>query len=85
MIVVYLGPNCDNIMLEGQVDSTKRVNILYDDVERYYHVIAKLTVPCLKGTCVKGATNHVQALSGTPETRRVGTVWPAPSANSLKF
>jgi len=31
------------IMYEGQVDSTKRLNILYEDGERHYHVIAKLT------------------------------------------
>ena len=30
-------------MFEGQVDSTKRLNILYDGVERHYHVIVKLT------------------------------------------
>jgi len=30
-------------MFEGQVDSVKRLNILYDYVERHYHVIAKLT------------------------------------------
>jgi len=30
-------------MFEGQVDSTKRLNILYDDVERHYHVITSLT------------------------------------------
>ena len=54
MIVVYLGPNCDNIMLEGQVDSTKSVNILYDDVERYYHVIAKLTGAMSKRYVCKG-------------------------------
>jgi len=30
-------------MFEGQVDSAKKLNILYDDVERYYHMIIKLT------------------------------------------
>jgi len=30
-------------MLEGQVDPSKRNNLLYDDVERHYYVIAKLT------------------------------------------
>ena len=28
-------------MFEGQVESTKRLNLLYDDVERYYHVTTK--------------------------------------------
>ena len=42
-IVVYHGLNCDNIMFEGQVDSIERLNILYDNVERHYNVIIKLT------------------------------------------
>jgi len=29
-------------MFEEQVDSSKRINLLYYDVERHYHVIAKL-------------------------------------------
>ena len=31
------------MLFEGQVASTKSLNILYDDVERHYHVIAKFT------------------------------------------
>jgi hypothetical protein len=42
-IVVYRGPNCDNIMFEGTVESPKRLNLLYDDVQRHYHVITSLT------------------------------------------
>ena len=42
-IVVYQGLNCDNIMFEEQVDSAKRLNILYDDIEETYHVITNLT------------------------------------------
>ena len=42
-IVVYHGLNCDNIMFEGKVDTAKRLNTIYDDVERYYHVITNLT------------------------------------------
>ena len=30
-------------MFEGQVDSHKRINLLYDDVERHYHVIVNIT------------------------------------------
>jgi len=30
-------------MFEGQVDSVKRINLIYDDVERHYHVIINLT------------------------------------------
>ena len=40
-IVVYQGLRCDEIMFEGQVDSSKHINLLYD--ERHYHVIASLT------------------------------------------
>ena len=31
------------MMFEGQVDSSKHINLLYDEVERHYHVIASLT------------------------------------------
>jgi phosphoribosylanthranilate isomerase len=31
-IVLYGGLNCDNIIFEGQVESPKRLNLLYDDV-----------------------------------------------------
>ena len=30
-------------MFEGQVDPSKHLNLLYDDVERHYHVITNLT------------------------------------------
>jgi len=40
-VVVYNDLSSDNIMFEGQVDSAKRLNILHDDVDRHYHVIAK--------------------------------------------
>ena len=30
-------------MFEGQVDSAKRLNLVYDDVEKHYHVITNLT------------------------------------------
>jgi len=42
-IVVYHGLRCEDVKFEGQVDSIKRLNLLYDNVERHYHVIAKLT------------------------------------------
>ena len=43
-IFVYQGPRCDNVMFEGQGDSSKPIKLLYDDVERNYQVIANLTV-----------------------------------------
>ena len=42
-IVVYTGLNCDKIMFEGCVESTERLNLLYDEVTRNYHVIGNLT------------------------------------------
>jgi len=42
-IVVYEGVSCDNIMFEGYVESNKRLNLLYDDVDRHSHVITNLT------------------------------------------
>jgi len=42
-IVVYQGLRGDDIMFEGQFDSSKHLNLLYDEVERNCHVIANLT------------------------------------------
>jgi len=42
-------------MFEGQVDSSKHLNLLYDEVERHYHVIAKLTGAMTK-RYIQGAT-----------------------------
>ena len=47
-IVVYQGLGCDDIMYEGQVDSSKHLNLLYDDVERHYDVITNLKAQWLK-------------------------------------
>jgi hypothetical protein len=41
--VVYQGLNCESIMFEGRVESPKRLNLLYDDVHKHYHVITSLT------------------------------------------
>jgi len=51
-IVVYQGLGCDDIMYEGQVDSSKHLNLFYDDVERHYHVITTLQLQWLKSTYV---------------------------------
>jgi len=42
-IVVYSGVNCDSIMYQGHVESDKRINLLFDEVTRHYHVIGNLT------------------------------------------
>jgi len=43
MIVVCCGLNCDSIMYQGHVESEKRINLLFDEVTRHYHVIGNLT------------------------------------------
>jgi len=53
-IVVYHGLKCDNIMFEGQVDSTKTLYMLYDDVERLNHVITKFTGAMARKYVCKG-------------------------------
>ena len=62
-IVVYKGVKCDSIMFEGQVGSSKRIHLLYDDVTRHYHVIANLTGVMAKRyvckACNKGCRNDV--------------------------
>jgi len=47
-ITAYRGLACEDIMFEGQVDSPKRINLLYDDVERHYHVIVNITCTMAK-------------------------------------
>jgi hypothetical protein len=41
-IVVYTGLNCDSIIFEGQVETSERINLLYDTT-RHYHEIGSLT------------------------------------------
>ena len=69
-IVVYEGLSCDNIMFEGHVDSNKRLNLLYDDVDRHYHLITDLTGAMAILTPVMLATN-VEATRLTTAIRRV--------------
>jgi len=54
--VVYRCMSCEDIMFEGRVDSPKRLNILYDVVERHYHVIAKLRKAMAKKNVFKGCS-----------------------------
>ncbi len=48
-IVVYTGLNCDEIMFEGHVETSERLNLLYDEVTRHYHVIENLTAAMARG------------------------------------
>jgi hypothetical protein len=42
-IVVFGGLNCEDITFDGQVQSEKRINLLYDDVTHHYQVINSMT------------------------------------------
>jgi hypothetical protein len=42
-INVYRGLACEDIIFEGQVVSTKKISLIYDDVEQHYHVIVNIT------------------------------------------
>jgi len=42
-IVVYGELNFEDIIFEGRVTSEKRVNLLYDEVKRHFHIITNLT------------------------------------------
>ena len=42
-IVVSRGLVCKDIMFDGQVDSEKRINLVYDDVQHHYHVVNSVT------------------------------------------
>jgi hypothetical protein len=52
-IVVYKGLNCAQILFDGQVESPKRLRLLFDDVTRHYHVRNYLTEAMAKCTFAK--------------------------------
>ena len=60
---VYGGLDCRDIIFDGQGTSEKRINLLYDDVNRHYHVIANLTGVMVKRyvckDCNKGCSSGV--------------------------
>jgi hypothetical protein len=62
-ITVYQGLNCADKMFEGQVNLSKRINLLYDDVERHYHVITNLTGAMSRRfvckACNKACTSYI--------------------------
>jgi len=55
-------------MFEGQVDSSKRINLLYDDVERHYHEITNRTAAMAKKYYINGTVKHVERTSRTSAT-----------------
>ena len=70
-VTVYRGLACEDIIFEGQVDSPKKINLLYDDVEQHYHVIVNISCamakmnacnPC-KQSSASVATHHCEQTS----------------------
>jgi len=53
-ITVYGGLECEDIIFECKVTSEKRINLLFDEVNRHYHVIANLTGEMAKQDVCKG-------------------------------
>ena len=62
-IVVYTVLNCEEIMFEVSVESAERLNLLYDEVSRHYHVIGKVTAAMTRKyvckACDKGCGSDV--------------------------
>jgi hypothetical protein len=48
------GLNFDEMIFDGPVDSEKRINVLFDDLTRHYHVIASLTGAMTKRFVCRG-------------------------------
>jgi len=53
-IVVFGGLKCKDIHFDGRVESEKRINLVYDDVSRHYHVINNLTGAMARQYVCKG-------------------------------
>ena len=60
-IVVYQSLGCEDKMFEGQVDASKQVNLLYDDVERNYHLIINLTGAMAKSYVCKAGNKSCRS------------------------
>ena len=60
---MYTGLNFDEIMFEGRVELTERLNLLYDEVSRNYHVIGTLAAAMARKyvckACGKGCRRDV--------------------------
>jgi hypothetical protein len=54
-IVVFSGFNCEDIIFDGRVQTEKRINLLYDEVTRHYHVIVNITGVMARQYVCKGS------------------------------
>ena len=65
-ITVYQGLACEDVIFEGQVDTPKKINLLYDDVERHYHVIVNI----IRAMAKKYVVNACKKSSASDATHR---------------
>jgi hypothetical protein len=65
-------------MFEEQVDSPTQINLVYDDVERHYHVIVNITGAMAKKYYVMHVTNRARVKPHIVVTSHAVTVWRAP-------
>jgi len=84
-IFVYHDLKREDIMFERQVDSSKRINILYDGVEGHYHVFVNIIVATAKKYVCKGCKKSYSIDVMQSATRRIATAWPGLRARSKKF
>jgi len=59
--IVYGGLNCSDILFEGRVTSEKRANLLYDEVNRHFHVITNLTGAMSKRFICEGCSKSCRS------------------------
>ena len=64
-IVVFGASNCEDIYFDGQVESEKRFNLVYDAVQRHFHVINSLTGAMARQYVCRGCNKGCQR--GTAE------------------
>ena len=57
-IVVFGGLNFEDIVFDGQVESEKRINLLYDDVSHNYLVINSVTCVFYRQYFCKGCNKR---------------------------
>jgi len=59
-IVVFGGLHCEDIMFDGQVESEKRINLLYD-VKHHFHMINSVTGALSRSYVCKGCNKGCES------------------------
>jgi hypothetical protein len=72
-IGVFAGLNCKDLVFDGQVQSEKRINLLYDDVTHHYKVINSVR-GVLSGQFVKFVIEGAKEMKCIRVRRRLVTV-----------